>query len=41
VKRTNLQSGNRMFEVVGPAELNSLPESNRRSSSMNTFKAKL
>ena len=41
VKRTNLQFGNRMFEVAGPAEWNSLPEPIRRSSSINTFKTKL
>jgi len=39
-QRTNLQFGNRMFEVAGPAEWNSLPEPIRRSSSINrpTFK---
>src|SRR6218665_1839380 len=41
VKRTNLQFGNRMFEVAGPAEWNSLPEPIRRSSSINIFKTKL
>jgi hypothetical protein len=41
IKRTNLQFGNRMFEVAGPAEWNSLPELIRRSSSINIFKSKL
>ena len=41
VRRTNLQFGNRMFEVAGPAEWNSLPEQIRRSASINTFKTKL
>jgi len=41
VKRTILQFGNRMFEVAGPAEWNSLPEPIRRSSSINIFKTKL
>ena len=41
IKRSNLQFGNRMFEVAGPAEWNSLPELIRRSSSINTFKSKL
>jgi len=41
VKRSQLQFGNSMFEVAGPAEWNSLPEPIRRSSSINTFKNKL
>jgi len=41
MKRTNLQFGNRMFEVAGPAEWNSLPEPIRRSSSINIFKTTL
>src|SRR6218665_3172202 len=41
VKRTNLQFGNKMFEVAGPAEWNSLPEPIGRSSSLNIFKTKL
>jgi len=41
VKREKLQFGNRMFEVAGTAEWNSLPEPIRRSSSINTFKTKL
>src|SRR6218665_1634303 len=41
VKRAQLQFGNRMFEVAGPVEWNSLPEPIRRSSSKNTFENKL
>ena len=41
IKRSNLEFGNRMFEVAGPAEWNSLPEPIRRSSSINTVKSKL
>src|SRR3984885_4155488 len=41
VKGANLQFGNRMFEVAGPAEWNFLPATIRNSSSINTFKSKL
>jgi len=36
-----LQFGNRMFEIAGPAEWNSLPELIRRPSSINILKSKL
>ena len=40
LKGANLQFGNRMFEVAGPAEWNSLPTAIRNSSSINPFKSK-